>query len=370
MSRLRVTYVLEAPTWGGAEAYVLSLIELLAEEVEARVVAVEPVPSRLVSELDGLVQLQRAVGVRGKTDFAAIARLASVVRGTMPHLVHVNQNAPANNRYGILAAKLTRVPSVATLHLPLPLRSAPQRASLSLLYRCLDQVIVVSDEARAVLVGQLRVPRDRVVLIPNGVRPGAGTPKRASDQHGRPCVVGALGRLVTRKGLDVLVEAVRLLTQQNIPIELRIGGVGPEEDALRRQSVGLPIVFDGEISAANEWLRGLDLFCLPSRSEGLPLALLEAMMAGVPCIATDVGQVREALGAGVLLVPPADVPALVDALSDLCANPSRRDALATRGFQLARKNHSAHDMATSTAAVYTAVTERHRASFRRRGNRP
>jgi glycosyltransferase involved in cell wall biosynthesis len=110
----------------------------------------------------------------------------------------------------------------------------------------------------------------------------------------------------------------------------------------------LPVEFRGFVRDVPAFLRELDLFCLPSRREALPLALLEAMAAGLPCVATDVGDIRAAVGDAVLLVPPEDDRALAAALDSLLGDPERRVALGRRARQRAVSHLDADLMARRT----------------------
>jgi glycosyltransferase involved in cell wall biosynthesis len=354
---MRVTYVLEAPTWGGAEASVVMLLAQLPDSVRGTVVAVRPVPDRLLAELPSAVPTVGVEPVRGKHDVAAAVRMVLAVRRTRPDLVHVNLNAPANNRYGLLAAWLSGAPSVATLHLPVPVSSRAQRRVLAVLYRRLDRVIAVSDEAARQLADELRVRGERIVVVPNGV-PLQPPVAAAEPTAGRPVVVGAAGRLVPEKGMDVLLAATRQLSDSGVPVAVRIAGSGPEAERLRTRSAGLPVMFDGEVSDMQRWLEGLDVFCLPSRNEGLPLALLEAMMRGLPAVATDVGQVRTALGEGLRVVAPDDPAALATSLRELLADPVARATLGARGRAVVLAAHTAEAWAAQIQDVYAQVSRR------------
>jgi glycosyltransferase involved in cell wall biosynthesis len=103
------------------------------------------------------------------------------------------------------------------------------------------------------------------------------------------------------------------------------------------------------------FLRGLDVFCLPSRWEGLPFALLEAMMRGLPCVCTDVGDVADAAGDACLIVAPEDPRRLADALRTLATSPARRRELGAAARERVRRDHSATAMVRATAAIYDEV---------------
>jgi glycosyltransferase involved in cell wall biosynthesis len=163
--------------------------------------------------------------------------------------------------------------------------------------------------------------------------------------------IGALGRLTPQKGFDVLLEAVRLLAAEGTAFDVVIGGAGRDADRLRAAASGLPVSFRGFLDDPRPFLAGLDLFCLPSRREALPLALLEAMAEGLPCVATDVGDVRAAVGAAAAVVPPGSPAALAGALRALLADPIRRRFLGRRARRRAEEAFDAARMARRTFAV-------------------
>jgi glycosyltransferase involved in cell wall biosynthesis len=147
-----------------------------------------------------------------------------------------------------------------------------------------------------------------------------------------------------------VLTALRLAQAHLPPHVLRIAG-GVERgcdgyaDELRRLAAGLPVEWRGEVSASGPFLEGLDLFVLVAEPAGCPNASLEAMAAGLPVVATDVGGMAEQVEDGVTgrLVPPGDPAALAAALAELAGDPARRMAFGTAGrarvaerFSLAR----------------------------------
>jgi glycosyltransferase involved in cell wall biosynthesis len=362
VAAMRVTYVLHTAVWGGAETYVARLIQDLSGRMTPILVTPRPAPQRLLQALPTGVEVRTVDGVGRKGDVGALVRLVRTVRSTRPDLVHVNQSTPANNRYGLVAARLSGAPFLSTVHSPEPARSRPQRLFLPLLFRGVHTVITVSDETKDLLVRTLRVPPGQVHVVPNGV-PLPNRPGRRRVGGGGPLVAGSLGRLVQEKGLDVLLDALDLVVRERPGVRLRIAGEGPLRAALEARAHDLPVSLVGEVTDTAAFLDGLDVFCLSSRREGLPFALLEAMAMGVPCIATDVGQVRTALGDAVLVVPPEQPAALAQALRALADAPAERASLGERGRALVEKRYDVRSMSDSTWELYARA-------FARGGGRP
>jgi glycosyltransferase involved in cell wall biosynthesis len=171
-------------------------------------------------------------------------------------------------------------------------------------------------------------------------------------------VVGALGRLHEQKGFDVLIRAVAGLPG----ISLVIVGDGPERQALERLAVDLGVAdrvsMPGWTDDATSRLRSFDVLALPSRYEGLPLVLLEAMLGGVPVVASAVGGVPDAVrdDESGLLVPPDDVDALQGALSRMAADPSLRRRLANAAEVEARQRFTVATMARSYESLYDELS--------------
>jgi glycosyltransferase involved in cell wall biosynthesis len=187
-----------------------------------------------------------------------------------------------------------------------------------------DRIVVVARQQLSLFSGVA----DRTTIIDNAVLPlpaasGGGLPDFAGV--GGP-IIGVIGRLSREKGVDVFLHACSDLASRGREFRAIIVGDGPEETSLRRLTARLGIErhvrFAGRIDSVAQVYSQLDLVVLPSRSEGLPNVLLEAMAAGRPVIATAVGAVPDVLrepGAGVT-VQPGDPRALADAMDDALAS--------------------------------------------------
>jgi glycosyltransferase involved in cell wall biosynthesis len=171
-------------------------------------------------------------------------------------------------------------------------------------------------------------------------------------------LVVAIGNLYPVKGHAHLIDAIARLAERHPRLQLAICGRGDLEGALRAQAqtrgIGHRVHLLGLRSDVDAVLAAADLFALPSLSEGLPLALLEAMFAGRPIVASDVGEVSTALGgkeAGVL-VPPADSPALASALDGLLVQPERARELGDRARARAAAVYDVSHMVRAYSAIY------------------
>jgi glycosyltransferase involved in cell wall biosynthesis len=351
---VRLTFLVDSPTWGGAETYVASLLRRLPDRFTCTLVATEPVPTPLAAAAEARGRLV-AVGPVGGRRRRAPA-LYRAVAATRPDLVHVNLVDPDANRVLLAVAGAGRAPAVATAHMTGTIASGPRRATLALVYRRLAAVLAVSAEIRNLLAARLGLPPRLIRVVRNGVEPLAPAPKRLTTGAG-PLLVGGVGRLTRQKGFDLLVEATRRLIQEGWSVEVRLAGTGRERDRLAAAAAGLPVHLAGFTDDVPGFLAALDVFCLPSRAEGLPLALLEAMMAGLPCLTCAVGEIPAAVGGAALVVPPGDVDALTEALRRLLGDPGLRAELAGRARALAVRQFDLTAMVAATMGVYDEVLE-------------
>jgi len=348
MSSTRLTIVVDSDVYGGAEAYAAHLLRRLPERFERTLLATPGVPDQLRDAAgDALVTFERP---RGKVDVVRLIGAARVLRGTRPDLVHVNMATAANNRHVIGLCGLLRLRAVATLHVVAPLESTAQTAILRRAYGRLAGFIAVSEETKRQLGDELGLADVRVIA--NGVeeRPAVA----GVDQ---PFRVGAIGRLTEQKGFDILIEAVRQLEAQGIPIETVLAGDGPDRASLAAQANGLAIELRGFVEDVSAFHGELSAFCLPSRWEGLPFALLEAMMSGLPCVASEVGDVRIALDGAGLVVPPEDATALAAALREL-VSPEKRRELGAAAHTRAVERYGVEKMVAETVEVYDRALSR------------
>jgi glycosyltransferase involved in cell wall biosynthesis len=169
-----------------------------------------------------------------------------------------------------------------------------------------------------------------------------------------------VGRLAPEKGLGVLVDAMAALPG----CSLLLVGDGPERPGLERRVADLGLAdrveFAGWVDPPWSARRTFDVLAVPSFTEGFPLVIVEAMLAGIPVVASAVGGIPEIVvdGDTGLLVPPHDAPALADALRRLLGDPDLRQAMAARCRQVALAQYTAATMAAHFETLYRELRDR------------
>lgn len=338
--RARVFVLVTLGEVGGAQGYVASLLPALAGEYDVVVGAhggafVREAAERSGIEFVHLEQLRRPISPW--RDLRGFAELYRLLRRQRPDVLHASSSKAGV--IGRLAAVAARVPvRVFTVH---GWAFSAHSGAASALYRWADRIagrattatICVSQRERADGLRARTCRADRTVVIPNGVEVDAYP--QASLERAVPRLI-AVGRLAAPKDWSTLLSALTSLDSEAFA-ELAIVGDGPErervEDELARRSLEGRVRLLGERDDVPRLLAEADVFLLASRSEGLPLSVIEAMAAGLPIVASDVGGLKELVRDGEtgVLVPPGDPVALAEALRPLLANRELRRRLGRAG---------------------------------------
>jgi GalNAc-alpha-(1->4)-GalNAc-alpha-(1->3)-diNAcBac-PP-undecaprenol alpha-1,4-N-acetyl-D-galactosaminyltransferase len=203
-------------------------------------------------------------------------------------------------------------------------------------------LVVQTDSAARWFRRVFREPAPQVVVIPNPLAPDASH-DGSTGPGVRAAYVLGVGRLEDQKGFDVLIDAFARLGSSAVGCELWIAGQGSRRASLEQRAldrgVGDRVRFLGEVGHAAGLMQGAAVFALPSRFEGFPNALLEAMASGAPCVAADCPSgPRELLGddEGGLLVPVDDVDRLAEAINRILADRELASRLSVAGRRIAQ----------------------------------
>ena len=301
--------------------------------------------------------------LRRRRDLLAPLRLARLLRELRVDVVHAHEFTMGV--VGTAAARLLRIPSVITMHGGEYFAGANQRRlALRWAAGAASSIVAVSPKSARTMEQVLGLPAGRVRVVPNGRRFAVGCGERgraALGLGGEAHLILSVGSLYPVKGHDVLIRAFSRLVTSGVRPDLILAVAGQEvgrgqelvslADAL---GVGSQVLFLGHREDVSDILTGADLFVLPSRSEGLPLALLEAMAAGKPIVASAVGGIpsvsrhrHEAL-----LVPPDDVEALEGALHEVLSDPTGSLEMGVRARARALELYTAEAMTNRYIDLY------------------
>ncbi len=360
---LRVLLTLPQLDMGGVETHTLALAQGLKQR--GHEVTVLSGGGALTPRLEALGVEHITLPVHRKNLFTMLALVPAIrrlVRERGFQVVHAHSRVPA--WIGFLATRgLPRVAFVVTAH-------GHYNAHLgSRVVREGQRVIAISHSVRDHVVRNLGVSAGRVDVVYNGLDlaqfahavPGPLREQLTAEGFLPPggFLVGNLGRLSKLKGLDTLLEAAAWLKQHQpaAPIRFVLIGEGPERRHLLHRMAELGLedrvrLLDGVVDARPA-VKAMDLFALPSISEGLGLAALEAMLMGVPVVACRVPGLMELVDESVgCLVEPRDGVAFAGAVLALSQNAPRREHLAALAVEKATRLFSLEAMAAGTEAVY------------------
>lgn len=240
-------------------------------------------------------------------------------------------------------------------------KTALQRTGQRLAYRTAHAVVANSTACANHLRGE-SVPEERISLIRNGVDTAAFAASRPARPLRR---VVTVANLRPEKGHDVLVDAAPHILARHPDTEFHIAGSGSRAAVIAARAANRGVRdsfhFLGECADVPRLLSDSDIFVLPSYSEGLPNAVMEAMSAALPVVATRVGGIPELITSGVTgaLVPPRDPEALASAVVDLMDDPDRAAALGQSARALAQSEYGFARMVASTEELYLREIERH-----------
>jgi glycosyltransferase involved in cell wall biosynthesis len=311
----------------------------------------------------------RMPGLNGWVWLRFFLQLCWVIYRRRVDLLHVNSYVPGN--YARLAAALMQVPIVIDHWHGFTRFNRKRRFICRVLGRFTDLSLAVSRAVRDNLVIQGGLDPAKVRIVANGVdvaaidaaRPGKAVRRELGLPEGVP-VIGLVGRLDHwGKGHRELFTAMARLRERH-PVHALIVGGGRREAEVRELVAGLGLTgavhFLGPRHDVPDLLHAMDIFVLPSHSEGLSLALLEAMAAGLPVIATAVGGLPEVVtdGDNGLLIPPRDAGALAGALERLLANLAFAQRLGANARAHVREHFSLDRLGQEINKIYGELVEK------------
>jgi len=364
MRRLKTLHIDSEMLWGGGQRQVAGLCTHLRDWGHEVKLVCRP-GSKLESwaAKEGIESIP--VEMRSTMSLGSVLKLRSVIAHQRPDVVHLH--ASRAHVLGSAAARLAGAKVViATRRMDDPIRMVwPNTRAYG---NWTTGIVAISAAVRDVVI-DCGVDPSKIRLIPSGTDiarfesaiPDPELRSRLGADPSAPFVCAA-ATLAERKGVRYLIEAAALLKRKGTPIDLVIAGDGEQRAELERLARDLEVAasFVGFYSDMPALLATADVFVMPSLSEGLGVAVLEAMAAGKPVVASAVGGLRESVldGATGLLVPPADSEALAEGIGKLISNPAMAAEFGAAGRARARANYSLEYMARGNESLYYELVDR------------
>lgn len=375
LDSLRVFHLIYSLETGGAEADLLAKSRVLVQ-AHGYDITIGCLLKRgeLAAEAEAAgVRVLRPL-MRGKLDASVILRLVRLIRSGRYDVVHTHMFA--SNLLGRLAAMLAVVPVIVSTVQLIADREAWWEILVDrLLQHGTDTMIASSQAVRQSFI-QRGIRPAKIAVIHNSVdlarfdavdREVARWATRQAFGWGEShFVVGTVARLEKIKGLEHLIEAAKTVAEAIPQARFLVVGDGPQREDLLGQVRHLELeercIFAGLRSDVPQILPAFDLFVLPSLSEALGIAAIEALASGVPVVASRVGGVPEVVihGETGMLVSSGDTVQLAQAISRVAANPDEARQWAERGQKRVRRMFDVNRLADAQAGLYQHFLERKR----------
>jgi sugar transferase (PEP-CTERM/EpsH1 system associated) len=310
-----------------------------------------------------------SLGRREGIDARLMKRLYSLLKNNSYDLVHTHNYAPLF--YGAPLAKLAGVPArVYTQHGVTMFPCSRKRlTALKILSHFIDRWVTVSHSVRSEIIEYTGLSEVKFVTIVNGIDAGKFKPSIKNDlKHDLglerfDLIIGTVGRLSPEKDHATLIEAFRLIPNQSGNTCLVIVGDGKQRSQLESmiEDLGLntTVFLLGNRTDIPDVLANFDIFVNSSKSEGIPLTILEAMACGLPVVATRVGGNPEIIADEVtgLMVPSQDAQAMKNAIVSILQDPEKMKQMGMEGRRRAEQYFSLEAMTEQYLSEYAKIVE-------------
>lgn len=365
---VKILYIITQADGGGAQKYTLTLAKHFGGAVaagqqdsklfyEARAAGLETFP---------LKYLKRTINPW--YDLLAVWEIRQLIKFYQPNIVHLNSSKAGV--VGSFAGIGLKTKVVYTAHgfifnepLPWVIKSfylALEKVASD--FR--DYIICVSEADKKSALDNKLISGDKISTIHNGLENVEFLPKKEARQAlnlstDDRMIIGCVANFYKTKGVDVLIEAISMLSDETkTKILLAIIGEGEESLNLKskilRLNLSKTISLLGKIDNAGHKLKAFDLLVIASRKEGLPFLLLEAMQAGLPIVATNVGGIREALGDAGILISSENPKAITSAIMTLLLDSNRASELSAKASERS-KLFTVEKMLGETKKIYAKL---------------
>ena len=368
---------LVAPSMGGIKTHIISLVRGLDKEKFSIHVMGPPNLIRDLKGIEGVKCYEFNIGNMGKVPVLVsnIVRVFRFINNENIQIAHFHGfKASIIGCLACMALKC-KTRTIVTVHNFIDNKTAgifnrlAYNIGIRIIIKNTDICITVSKAlARTISSINKLTSGNRIHVVYNGIDTTAFRPvsntylyRKNIGYNKEHILIGSVCRLVKGKGLDFLIESIALLKQRGVNAILLIAGDGPYKETLidycKDLNVWSNVRFFGYIHNIQDFYNALDIFVLPTLSEGLGISILEAMAAGKPVIATRVGGVPEIVTNRYngILIRPADSKAIADALMYYMRNPQDKGLHGIRGQDTIENKFTCHNMIKQTQDIYLQV---------------
>ena len=370
MDKIKIFYAITKGNWGGAQKYVYDLATHLSPE-EFSVSVISGQPGVLCDKLKAqnipvytLESLGRDISF--SHDLTAFWSLLKILRENKPDILHLN--SPKIGLLGVIAGRLTGVKKIIYTSHGWPFLENRSWFS-KIFFKTLcwkiillaHETICISETEKSVVKNWLFMHK-KLKLVYNGIEKINFLDKKlAREKLNLPeqgLVIGSIGELHQNKGFAYLIDAMAEIREEYPNLQLIIIGEGEEREKLEAQisysKLANQVILTGNIPNAPTLLPAFDIFVLPSVKEGLPYVILEAGLAGLPVIASDVGGIHEVIISEKtgLLTEPKNIPDLILKIQNLIADPETQKIYGENLKQKVERDFSLEKMVRETVEVY------------------
>ncbi len=386
--RPRILHLVLASFRGGAEEHTLALLRALPSHGYRPYLAL---PTQLLQEIKpDLVHSEvETIGLQASTVYwpRLVTELARILKKEQIDLVHCH--SVFGTLCSIPASFLSESPAIVETNHGREFWREGKRLKGSFWLdrqssRFVDKYIAVSHATAQFLSATKGIPSNKIVVIHNGRDLTSLAPPSFADRVSARAELSLesahamllLGRLSIEKGHALLLEALNILRSRQPRLMAMFAGVGPLEDPLKalsnRLGLAARVRFLGYRSDLSRLLAASDLVVLPSISEGLPLAAVEALASARPLIATRVGGIPEIVidGQTGLLVPPNDPAALAQAIDRVLGNPNLGTYLGMNGRRFVEQHFDVRLQTARTVTLYRELLHERKQRLQARNRRP
>lgn len=352
--KIKILYLVDGFNIGGAEYNLLQMLEAMDREAYDITLCSFVDRGDLKPAYEALGFPLHIIARRWRFDLSIFKRLYRLIQKGRFDIIQTLLFYP--DIIGAVMARLCRVPACiaweTASHYDAFFKPPHRRLFYRLAMRWATCIVTVSEEAKKSVVAVERRPPEQIKVFPNGIdlarfeRTAPAALRTEYQADGETMLIGVVARLDAIKGHSHLMEALSEVYKQHSNFQCLLIGDGECRDALTAQvrQLGLQdhVQFLGFRRDIPELLSVLDLFVLPSISEGLPTVVLEAMASTVPVIATRVGGIPEVIQSGEngMLVPSKDSTALAESILQLMNHPQLRSNIAAAGRKRVEEQYS------------------------------